>query len=104
MLIAISKALYTAMVAATPAGTNLIGYTNTAIGYTDSTTALGAAASFTGTGRSLASVPGMTAFNATAYADQAGTLYIERSRRKDAQERGSFGRMIQMANSRDRVQ
>ena len=57
------------------------GSLNTATGYTDSTTALGAAATFTGTGRAFNSTFGSqySFYNAQAQADQAGTLYIEAS-------------------------
>ena len=55
------------------------GNTNLATGYTDSSTALGAAATFTGTGRAFNSTfgPQYSFYNAQAQADQAGTLYIE---------------------------
>lgn len=46
-------------------------------GFTDSTAALTASSTFTGTGRALAA--NYTKFNATAFADQAGTLYIDQS-------------------------
>ena len=48
--------------------------------YTDSTTALGASATFTGTARDTGSTGYYNKFRAQAYADQAGTLYIEQSR------------------------
>lgn len=54
------------------------GTVNTSLGYTDSTTALGASASFTGTGRVGNSTP-FCFFNATAFADVDGTLFIEHS-------------------------
>ena len=53
------------------------GNTNTSIGYTDSTSALGAAAVFTGTSRILGSYGQFSYYNASAYADVAGTLYID---------------------------
>ena len=52
---------------------------NVGTGFTDSTTALAAAATFTGTGRVLTSQSQYAYFHAIAYADQAGTLYIEQS-------------------------
>ncbi|MFN3553695.1 MAG: hypothetical protein ACK4UL_11350 [Novosphingobium meiothermophilum] len=54
------------------------GTVNTSLGYTDSTTALAASASFTGTGRVGNSTP-FCFFIATAFADVAGTLFIEHS-------------------------
>ena len=58
--------------------TTIAGNVNAGTGFTDSTTALGASASFTGTGR--ANSAGQFAFfNATAFADQAGTLFIDQS-------------------------
>lgn len=54
------------------------GNVNVGSGFTDSTTALAASATFTGTGR--ANSAGQFAFfNATAFADQAGTLFIDQS-------------------------
>jgi len=53
------------------------GNTNSGTGYTDSTTALAASATFTGTGRSTASQ--YAYFHAIAYADQSGTLFVEQS-------------------------
>lgn len=54
------------------------GNVNVGSGFTDSSTALGGSASFTGTGR--ANSAGQFAFfNATAFADQAGTLFIDQS-------------------------
>lgn len=47
------------------------------VGYTDSSTNLAGAATFTGTGR--ASLANYVQFNATAFADQAGTLFIDLS-------------------------
>jgi len=56
------------------------GSVNKAVGYTDSTTALGAAATFTGATRpwSLGSSH-VSFFNGQSQADQAGTLFIEAS-------------------------
>ncbi len=51
---------------------------NAGTGFTDSTTVLAASATFTGTGR--ANSAGQFAFfNTTAFADQAGTLFIDQS-------------------------
>lgn len=56
----------------------ITGSVNLGNGFTDSTTALAASATFTGTGR--ANSAGQFAFfNATAFADQAGTLFIDQS-------------------------
>jgi len=44
-----------------------------------STTALAASATFTGTGRVLTSASQYAYFHAIAYADQAGTLFVEQS-------------------------
>lgn len=58
--------------------TTITGSVNLGNGFTDSTTALAASATFTGTGR--ANSAGQFAFfNATAFADQAGTLFIDQS-------------------------
>ncbi|WP_298167963.1 hypothetical protein [Novosphingobium sp.] len=58
--------------------TTITGSVNLGNGFTDSTAALGASATFTGTGR--ANSAGQFAFfNATAFADQAGTLFIDQS-------------------------
>lgn len=58
--------------------TTVSGNVNAGTGFTDSTTALAAAGTFTGTGR--ANSAGQFAFfNATAFADQAGTLFIDQS-------------------------
>ncbi|WP_421855096.1 hypothetical protein [Novosphingobium sp.] len=58
--------------------TTVSGNVNTGTGFTDSTAALAAAGTFTGTGR--ANSAGQYAFfNATAFADQAGTLFIDQS-------------------------
>lgn len=54
-----------------------IGNTNIAQGFIDSTTALGSAATFTGTTRATASFGAYSSFVAFAYADVAGTLYID---------------------------
>jgi hypothetical protein len=54
-----------------------VGYVNPSTGYTDSTTALGSAATFTGTSRAMTGFAPFSFFNAYAYADQAGTLYID---------------------------
>jgi len=54
------------------------GNVNAGTGFTDSSAALAASATFTGTGR--ANSAGQYAFfNATAFADQAGTLFIDQS-------------------------
>ncbi len=56
----------------------ITGNVNAGTGFTDSTTALAASAAFTGTGR--ANSAGQFAFfNTTAFADQAGTLFIDQS-------------------------
>lgn len=54
------------------------GTINATTGYTDTQTALGASASFTGTARNTNGTQ-YCFFNACAYADQAGTLFIEQS-------------------------
>lgn len=54
------------------------GTVNLTTGYTDSQTALAASATYTGTGRSTGSTQ-YCFFNACAYADQAGTLFIDQS-------------------------
>lgn len=51
---------------------------NTAVGYTDSTTALAASGNFNGTGRNN-SQPQYAFFVATAFADVAGTLFVDQS-------------------------
>lgn len=62
-----------------PIGTvTVTGTINTGTGYTDSVSALAAAAVFTGTGRA-ASAAQNAFFKASAYADQAGTLFIDQS-------------------------
>ena len=48
--------------------------------YTDSTTALAASATFTGTTRDITTTPRRNRVTARAFADQAGTLFIEQSR------------------------
>jgi hypothetical protein len=53
-----------------------IGNLTRRVGYTDSSTPLAGAATFTGTGRSDAS-GNYSRFNANAYADVAGTLFID---------------------------
>ena len=47
--------------------------------YTDTTTALAAAATFTGTARDVGSTFLYSKFRGVCYADQAGTLYVEQS-------------------------
>ncbi len=54
------------------------GTINAGSGFTDSTAALAASATFTGTGRAN-SAGQLAFFNATAFADQAGTLFIDQS-------------------------
>lgn len=54
------------------------GTINPGTGFTDSTTALAAAAAFVGTGRTNSAAQ-LEFFSATAFADQAGTLFIEQS-------------------------
>jgi hypothetical protein len=54
------------------------GTINPGTGFTDSTAALAAGATFTGTGRANSAAQ-YEFFAATAYADQAGTLFIEQS-------------------------
>jgi hypothetical protein len=60
-------------------GTNTIGNVNVTVGYTDSAAALASAATYTGTGRAISGAPFAAYFNATAYADQAGTLSVWQS-------------------------
>ena len=48
--------------------------------FTDSTTALAAGATFTGTTRDITTTPRRNRVTARAFADQAGTLFIEQSR------------------------
>lgn len=60
------------------AASNTIGNLVRATPFTDSTTALGASATFTGTGRSQ-TTGNYPWFAATVFADQAGTLFIEQS-------------------------
>lgn len=54
------------------------GTVNTNTGYTDSTVTLAALATFTGTGRANSSAQNCF-FNATAFADAGGTLFVEQS-------------------------
>ena len=54
------------------------GTVNAGSGFTDSIAALAASATFTGTGRAN-SAGQLAFFNATAFADQAGTLFIDQS-------------------------
>ncbi|WP_298191313.1 hypothetical protein [Novosphingobium sp.] len=54
------------------------GIVNLGTGFTDSTTALAASATFTGTGRANSAAQ-YEFFAATAFADQAGTLFIDQS-------------------------
>ncbi|NLR72528.1 hypothetical protein HGI47_16755 [Novosphingobium sp. ERN07] len=54
------------------------GTVNTNTGYTDSTATLASLATFTGTGRANSSAQNCF-FNATAFADAGGTLFIEQS-------------------------
>lgn len=74
-----------ALTAALPAGTASIGAVSNLdnVFYNDSTTALGASATFTGTGRDSGATAGTNhktgTFTAYALADQAGTLRIEQS-------------------------
>jgi len=63
-----------------PAGAAQIGGVLSYLGYIDSTTALAAGASWPGTTRTPSSSnPFYNYFNASVFADQAGTLYIERT-------------------------
>lgn len=64
-----------------PAGTNNIGSTINYVGFTESSSTLGAGATFTGTGHATSGAPGNYAnyYNAQAYADVTGTLYIDMS-------------------------
>jgi len=63
-----------------PAGSAQIGSVLTYTGYTDSTTAQTASANLTGTARAMSSANNIyNYYTAQAYADQAGTLIIERS-------------------------
>lgn len=56
---------------------DIIGNINSSVGFLDSTTALGAAASYIGSARITSSYGPYSYFNALAYADVAGTLYID---------------------------
>lgn len=58
---------------------SVTGSTNTGTGFTDSTTALAGSATFTGTGRVTTTSSQYAYFHAVAYADQAGTLFIDQS-------------------------
>lgn len=75
----------TVSVNALPAGTNTIGgvFSANNVFWNDSVTAQAASATFTGTSRDVAVAAGTvhrySAFNAVAFADQAGTLRIEMS-------------------------
>ncbi|MCH7629780.1 MULTISPECIES: hypothetical protein [Novosphingobium] len=64
--------------AATIGAVTVSGTVNATTGYTDSTTNLAAAATFTGTGRATGNTQ-YGFFNACAYSDQAGTLFVEQS-------------------------
>ena len=59
-------------------GTVAVG-TSGLVAYTDSSTNLGVSATFTGTYRDGGSSPGYNKFIAHVFADQAGTLRIEKS-------------------------
>jgi hypothetical protein len=59
-------------------GSNTIGNLLRQVGYTDSSTPLAANATFTGTGR-VTTAQAYSRFCATAFADQAGTLFIDLS-------------------------
>lgn len=69
------------LTAALPAGTSVIGGISEFLLYNDSSTALGASATFTGSARDTGSALGgsRTKVNAYAFADVAGTLRIEQS-------------------------
>lgn len=56
----------------------ITGSVNLGNGFTESTTALAASATFTGTGRANSAAQ-FAFFNATAFADQSGTLFIDQS-------------------------
>jgi hypothetical protein len=60
------------------AGGSTIGNLTRLSGFTDSSTNLGVSATFTGTGR-VTTGANYSKFNATAFADQAGTLFIDLS-------------------------
>ncbi len=64
--------------AATIGAVTVSGTVNATTGYTDSTTTLASAATFTGTGRATGNTQ-YGFFNACAYADQAGTLFVDQS-------------------------
>jgi hypothetical protein len=58
-------------------GSAAIGNVNISTGYVDSTTALVASATYTGTTRATSTARYASFFTASAYADQAGTLFID---------------------------
>jgi hypothetical protein len=58
-------------------GSAAIGNVNISTGYVDSTTALAASATYTGTTRATSTARYASFFTASAYADQAGTLFID---------------------------
>jgi hypothetical protein len=58
-------------------GSAAIGNVNISTGYVDSTTALAASATYTGTTRATSTMRSASFFTASAYADQAGTLFID---------------------------
>ena len=60
-------------------GTNTVGNVNATIGYTDSAATLASSGVYTGVGRGINGAPFAAYFNATAYADQAGTLSVWQS-------------------------
>jgi hypothetical protein len=68
-------------IAGSPVSYTLAGYLPSSLGYTDSTTALGANGSVTGTARSGAVIGAVSfnKYNAVSYADQGGTLSIQHS-------------------------
>lgn len=61
------------------AGSNLIGATTGQVGYTDTSTPLGASATFTGSDRATTSLTMFSKYGAMAAADKAGTLCIDLS-------------------------
>lgn len=63
---------------ATIGNVSVTGTVNTTVGYTDSTTSLAASGTFTGAGRASAATQ-YCFFNATAFADVAGTLFVDQS-------------------------
>ncbi len=70
-----------AQVSATQPVSGTLGVNNVTTFYNDTVTALAAAGTFTGTSRDLGVSPqtGKRLFVATAFADQAGTLYVDMS-------------------------